>query len=128
MVNIPERERLGMANKNEITLETRGAVTLLDIKGDVTTDSDSFLKDAYQNVTNQGTSKILLKFDHEAYINSGGIAVLIQLLAETKRNNQQIGITGLSDHFKKIFNMVGITKFAKIYGNVEEALQGLAAS
>jgi anti-anti-sigma factor len=114
-----------MANKNEITFENRGGVTLLDIKGDVTTDSDSFLKDAYQNVTNQGTSKILLKFDHEAYINSGGIAVLIQLLAETKRNNQRIGITGLSDHFKKIFNMVGITKFANVHDSVEEALESL---
>jgi anti-anti-sigma factor len=117
-----------VANKNEITLETHGAVTLFDIKGDVTTGSDSFLKRAYQNATDQGTSKILLKFDHEAYINSGGIAVLIQLLAETKRNNQQIGITGLSDHFKKIFNMVGITKFANIYNNVDEALQSLAGS
>jgi anti-anti-sigma factor len=128
VVNIQERERLVMTNKNEITFETHGLVTLLDIKGDVTTDSDPFLKDAYQNATDQGTSKILLKFDHEAYINSGGIAVLIQLLAETKRNKQQVGITGLSDHFNKIFNMVGITKFAKIYGNVEEALQGLAGS
>jgi anti-anti-sigma factor len=115
-----------MGNQNEITLETHGTVTLLDIKGDVTTYSDPFLKDAYQNATDQGTSKILLKFDDKAYINSGGIAVLIQLLAETKSNNQQIGITGLSEHFNKIFNMVGITKFAKIYSNVEEALQGLA--
>ncbi len=117
-----------MANKNEITFEIHGAVTLLDIKGDLTTDSDSFLKEAYQNANDQGMSKILLKFDHEAYINSGGIAVLIQLLAETKRNKQQIGITGLSEHFNKIFNMVGITKFAKIYSSVEEALEGLAGS
>jgi anti-anti-sigma factor len=115
-----------MGTQNEITLETHGAVILLHIKGDVTTYSDPFLKDAYQNATDQGTSKILLKFDDKAYINSGGIAVLIQLLAETKSNNQQIGITGLSEHFNKIFNMVGITKFAKIYSNVEEALQGLA--
>jgi anti-anti-sigma factor len=68
-----------------------------------------------------------LKFEEKAYINSGGIAVLIQLLAETKRNNQKIGITGLSDHFKKIFNMVGITKFAKIYNTVEEALENLSS-
>jgi anti-anti-sigma factor len=117
-----------MATTNEITLETHGAVTVFDIKGDVTTDSDSSLKEAYQNANDQGTSKLLLKFDQEAYINSGGIAVLIQLLAETKRNNQQIGITGLSEHFNKIFNMVGITKFAKIYNTVEEALQGLEGS
>ncbi len=117
-----------MGKENEIRVEAHGSLILLDIKGDVTTDSDSFLKHAYQNVTDQGMSKILLKFDHEAYINSGGIAVLIQLLAETKRNNQEIGITGLSDHFNKIFNMVGITKFAKIYDSLEEAIQSLSSS
>lgn len=98
----------------------------MDIQRDVTTFSEPFLNEAYKNANDEGTSKILLKFDQKAYINSGGIAVLIQLLAETKRNNQQIGITGLSEHFKKIFNMVGITNFAKIYNSVDEALGGMS--
>ncbi len=117
-----------MAKENEIIVETHGAVTLFDIKGDLTALSETFLKEAYKNATNEGAKKILLKLEEDAYINSGGIAVLIQLLAETKRNNQQIGITGLSDHFKKIFNMVGITKFAKIHNTVEEALESLSES
>ncbi len=117
-----------MADQNEIILEAFGGVTLFDIKGDMTVDSDPFLKEAYQNANDQGASKIVLKFDQNAYINSGGIAVLIQLLAETKRNNQEITIAGLSDHFKKIFNMVGITKFAKIYDTAEEAIVALAES
>ena len=45
---------------------------------------------------------------------------------QTKQENQLIGITGISDHFKKIFGMVGITKFAKIYDTVEEALEMMA--
>jgi anti-anti-sigma factor len=114
-----------MAKEIEIMVETRGDVTLFDIKGDVTAFSEPFLKEAYENANDQGTSKILLKFDQNAYINSGGIAVLIQLLAETKQNNQHIGITGLSDHFQKIFNMVGITKLAKIHNTMEEALESL---
>ena len=117
-----------MGKENEITLETHGAVTLFDIDGDITAFSEPFLKEAYTDAKDQGASKVLLKFDQNAYINSGGIAVLIQLLAQTKTNKQQIGITGLSDHFKKIFNMVGITKFAKIYDTVDEALKGLAGS
>ena len=89
--------------------------------------SEPFLEEAYKNANDQGANKILLKFDQDAYINSGGIAVLIQLLAETKKNNQQIAITGLSNHFKKIFNMVGITKFARIYDTVEEGVESLSA-
>ena len=115
-----------MPQEIEIRLETLGSVTLFDIKGDMTVVSEPFVEEAYKNANDQGTSKILLKFDQNAYINSGGIAVLIQLLAETKRNNQQIGITGLSGHFKKIFTMVGITKFARIYNTVEEGLESLS--
>ena len=114
-----------MDQVNEILLEQIGDVTLFDIKGDVTALSEPFLNDAYEKANGQGAIKILLEFDKNIYINSGGIALLIQILAETKKNNQQIGIMGLSDHFKKIFNMVGITKFTKIYNNREEALESM---
>jgi anti-anti-sigma factor len=112
-----------MQYTNEIKLEQRGSVTLLDIHGDITGFSEPFLNEAYKNADNQGASNILLKTERDIYINSGGIAVLIQILAQTKQNNQLIGITGISDHFKKIFSMVGITKFAKIYDTVDEALE-----
>lgn len=117
-----------MEQQTEIALETIGDVTLFDIKGDVTALSEPFLDDAYKKVLDQGVSKILLQFKEDAYINSGGIALLIQILAETKKNNQQAGITGLSDHFKKIFNMVGITKFAKIFDTVDAALEAMSGS
>ena len=115
-----------MTQANEILLEQLGAVTLLDIRGDITILSESFLNDAYEDANNQGAGKILLKFEEDAYINSGGISVLIQLLAKTEQNNQQIGIVGLSGHFTKIFNMVGITKFAKIYKTREDALEAMS--
>ena len=115
-----------MTQANEIQMEQLGAVTLLDIRGDITILSESFLNGAYEDANNQGAGKILLKFEEDAYINSGGISVLIQLLAKTEQNNQQIGIIGLSDHFTKIFNMVGITKFAKIYKTREDALEAMS--
>jgi anti-anti-sigma factor len=115
-----------MNHEIEINLEKQGDVTIFDIQGDVTAFAEPFFSEAYQKANEQDTSKILLKFYESAYINSGGIAVLIQLLAETKRNNQQISIIGLSGHFQKIFNMVGITKFAKIYNTMEEAIADIS--
>jgi len=111
-----------MQQRNEIKLETQGSVTIMDIKGDITAFSEPFLNESYQTANDQGAGTILLKIDNDSYINSGGIAVLIQILAQTKKNNQIIGITGISDHFKKIFHMVGITKFAEIHASLDEAL------
>ncbi len=70
--------RSEMQEVNEIKIETRDALTIMDIQGDVTAFSEPFLNDAYQKANTQGAGKILLKFDSNAYINSGGIAVLIR--------------------------------------------------
>jgi anti-anti-sigma factor len=117
-----------METGNKIKLDAHGNVKVLEIQGDVTILSEPFLKEAYQKAVQEEKSEILLKFEESAYINSGGIAVLIQLLAETQKNSQHVGITGLSEHFKKIFSMVGITKFAKIFDTVEEGVKGLSGS
>jgi anti-anti-sigma factor len=102
-------------------------VTVMDIQGDITAFSDPYLNEAYREANQQGAVKIILKSNREAYINSGGIALLIQLLAQIKRNHQQVVIAGISDHFKKIFNMVGITKFAPVFDTEQAALDILAA-
>jgi anti-anti-sigma factor len=113
---------------NEISFDTHNGVMVLDIRGDITAFSEATLNEAYHNATEQGVGRLLLKIATDAYINSGGIAVLIQILAQTKRNRQVIGITGVSEHFKKIFSMVGITKFATIYPSIEDALEKMAVS
>ena len=116
-----------MQGQNEIVLETLDSVAVLNIRGDITVASEPFLKKAYHDANSRGARGILLKFEQDSYINSGGIAVLIQLLSETGRNSQQVSITGLSDHFRKIFNMVGISRFAEIHGSPDEALKALQA-
>lgn len=116
-----------MQKKNEIKLERQNDITLLHIRGDITAHSEHDTNEAYKSANANGPAqKILIVFEKEAYINSGGIAVLIQILAQTRKNNQQISITGLSDHFKKIFGMVGITKFVHIYNNIDDALQSMS--
>ena len=112
---------------NEINLEKHDDVTLMDIKGDVTAFSEPYLNSAYNDSNSSGAKKLLLQFQKDSYINSGGIALLIQILAQSKRNNQKIGLTGLSDHFKKVFHMVGITRFATIYSTQDEALKAMSA-
>ncbi len=49
------------------------------------------------------------------YLNSSGIALVIQVLMEAGKAGQTIAICGLTPHFTKVFNMVGITKFATLY-------------
>lgn len=116
-----------MGAEQAAQIEKNGNVVVIHLTGDVTATSKAFFDEVYANEDVKGTQKILLKFKPEAYINSGGIALLIQLFAETIKKGKKIGITGVSDHFSKIFKMVGITKFAALYPSQEEGLKQLGA-
>lgn len=116
-----------MNEETRIHLEHQGELAVFEIQKDVTAFSEPVFSQAYSEATDQGARRIILKFREDAYINSGGIAILIQLLAKSRKNSQMVGIVGLSPHFEKIFNMVGITKFAKIYPSMDDAAAELAS-
>ena len=111
-----------MAKAQEITVRQHGDVSVIGIKGDVTSTTGQPIEDAYHQVTAAGTKKILFVFAADCYINSGGIAILIGILSESKKKDQKIRMTGLTAHFQKIFSMVGLTKYAQILPTEDAAL------
>ncbi len=114
-----------MPNKDiQISISKKNDVSIINIKGDVTAITGEAIEKAYEKVTADGAEKILLYFDQDGYINSGGIAVLIGIASESAKKKQTIRITGLSSHFQKIFHMVGLTKYTAIFPSEESALKG----
>jgi anti-anti-sigma factor len=107
----------------QLSISQKDDVSILNIKGDVTSISGETIEDAYQKVSTAGAKKILLYFDKDGYINSGGIAILIGIASESRKKEQKIRITGLSPHFQKIFDMVGLTKYTEIFPSEELALK-----
>jgi len=117
---------LKMQHNIEIKLEKQGEITIFDIRGELTSFSETPLNEAYQKANNQDARRILLKLEEDVYINSGGIALLLRLMGQIKRNNQFVVIACISEHVKKVISMVGLTEFAKIYDTMEAALEAMA--
>jgi anti-anti-sigma factor len=113
-----------MGKDIEISNSKKGDVSIINIKGDVTAITGVAIEDAYQKESLAGAKKILLYFDKEDYINSGGIAILIGIASESRKKEQIMRITGLSSHFQKIFDMVGLTRYIEIFPSEEQALEG----
>jgi anti-anti-sigma factor len=113
-----------MAKEQDIGVRAQGDVSVIDIKADVTSVTGQPIEEAYRQVTTAGAKKILFVFARDCYINSGGIAILISILSESRKKEQTIRMTGLSTHFQKIFGMVGLTKYAQIHPSEEAALAG----
>lgn len=110
----------------DVTLRRHGSVTVIDIKGDVTTFADAKISEAYNVATQEGSLKLVLNFHHSNYINSAGIAILIRIVTSCGRNGQKLAMSGLNEHFQKIFRMVGLSQYADIYESEEQAVAALS--
>ncbi len=113
--------------EDELTVQIRQHenIAIIDLIGDVTTFAEEKINTAYQEVTNQGMRYVLLNFRQNDYINSAGIAILIGIVTEVSRHDQKLAFSGLSQHFQKIFRMVGLAQYAAIYQDEKEALQNM---
>jgi len=111
-----------MTKNVEVLTRLHGDVSVIDIRGDVTPLAGPPVEEAYAGVSAAGAKKILFVFAADCYINSGGIAVLIGVLSQTRKKGQAVRITGLTPHFQKIFAMVGLTKYAHISPSEQAAI------
>jgi anti-sigma B factor antagonist len=100
-------------------------VTVLSFSGDISSSSKEAVLDAYHHLNGAG-APVLLDFTGVDYINSSGIAIIIQMLMEaSKAGSKSIGIFGLSPHFQKVFTMVGINRYAALHENEAAALSSI---
>jgi anti-anti-sigma factor len=97
-------------------------VTVLRFEGDIASTSKDAVLGAYQALPKAEVKRVLLDFTKVDYINSSGIALIIQLLIEAANSGQKVCAFGLSPHFVKVFTMVGITKYAGLFPTQAEAL------
>lgn len=114
-----------MENTARIIPLTKGTFGTIEIAGDVTGQAEDAMVAAFDKLEKDGMKKILLRFNKATYINSSGLAIIISLVADSKKNKQTVVASGLSRHFQKIFEMIGLTEYVKIYETEDEAAQSL---
>jgi anti-anti-sigma factor len=116
-----ERIKAAKADATVIGSRQENDLCIIDITGHVNAASERELMAAHAAADSEKKAKILLRFDQNATINGAGLGVLIQLLSQSRKNKQSVVITGVSENFAQIFDMVGITQLAKIAADEEEA-------
>lgn len=116
-----------MVNQSaDVKLRRVADVVILDIKGDVTSFAEDSIDRAYQEASQMGTGKILLNRD-DSYVNSAGIAIIIGIVTDSRRKGETVRLAEPSKHFRKIFDMIGLTKYIDIFDSEEEALAGFVS-
>ena len=98
----------------EVTLQDRDGVAVLALHGDVNASAEAALQSAYGEATSGSPGAVVLDFADVEYINSTGIALIVGLLAQARAAEVEVRATGLSAHYREIFEITRLADFMTI--------------
>jgi anti-anti-sigma factor len=102
-------------------LDVENAV-IVTIRGSLTARSEPFLEQAMQTALALGRTRVILHFDENASANGAGLAILTQVLLAAKEKGQRVCLSGLSENFRKVTEVIGISKIVDIFDTDAAAL------
>ena len=108
-------------------VRTKDGVAIVELSGDVDGAAESALKAGYREAVATGATTVLLDFGAVGYINSTGIALIVGVLAEARREKRKVVACGLTGHYREIFQVTRLSDFMPIFADEQEALAGAGA-
>ena len=105
----------------------RARVVVLDLSGDLRGDAREDLETAYADAATREPQSVVLNLTDVEYMDSTGIALLVGLLARTRRDGRELSAYGLSDHYREIFAITRLSEFIHVYDDEPSAVGNVPA-
>ncbi len=107
--------------------EQRGNVAVIRIDGDVDLYSSPQLRKEILKLVAGPEARLLVNLDAVTYMDSSGLATLIEGLQHINRNNGRMAVTGLRDAVKEVFELTRLDTVFTIYADPESAMEWMAS-
>ena len=110
-----------MPDAFDARIQTDGAAPVIELEGRIDGAAEATLLGAWDRAST-GASRIVLDFGRTEYINSTGLAVIVQVLARARAQGTQVHAVGLSDHYREIFEITRLSDFVTLHADLATAL------
>jgi anti-sigma B factor antagonist len=111
----------------QITERTEETIPIISISGDIDLESSPQLRDFLKPKATQKTPRLLLDFGGVSYIDSSGLATLIEYFQSVQGFGGKLALAALSPRVKNVFEIVRLEQIFALYPDVPAALKALAS-
>jgi anti-sigma B factor antagonist len=102
--------------------EIADGIRVVDIEGEITAFSEDALRQAHDTAAAGGVRAVILNFTDLAYMNSGGIGLIVTTLIRAQRAGHRLLAYGLNDHYREIFSLTRLDEAIEIFADEEAAM------
>ena len=110
-----------------ISIRERGPATILDVDGQITFESTPSLREKILGaLKGKDKSAVLVNLSAVAYMDSSGIATLVEGLKAAQSSKSSFGLFGLTKNTRNVLELVRLDKVFKIFETEDDAVRQLA--
>ena len=94
-------------------------VAIFQVAGEINISTSPELRKMFEK---DPKKKIVIDFEKVTYIDSSGLATLVEVLKKTKTQGGSLGLSSMSDKVKSLFEITKLDKLFSIFQNQADAV------
>ncbi len=97
-------------------------IIICNVNGDIDINSSPDIRKTFDDLTKIQEKKIIINLKEVSYIDSSGLATLVEVLKKTKNYGGRLRLSNLADKVKGLFEITKLEKIFDIYETSEDAI------
>lgn len=111
----------------QIRIDEKDGVSVCHVDGEIDINTAPNVKKAFDKIIKEKKAKIVINLEKVAYIDSSGLATLVELLKNFRTYGAKLKLVSLSAKVKSLFEITKLEKLFDIFEKEEEALKSFTA-
>lgn len=104
--------------------ERNNGIAVLALTGEININSSPELRKKFAAIIEANEKKILVDFSGVSYLDSSGLATLIEILQRLKKIGGKLRFCSISQKVKNVFEITKLINLFEIFDSRKDALQG----
>ena len=105
-----------------VRTEKKGSLVVCYVEGEIDINTAPDIKKAFDKLTSGREAKILINLDRVAYIDSSGLATLVEIFKNMRTYGGKMKISNMSSKVRSLFEITKLDKLFDISSSEEEAI------
>jgi anti-sigma B factor antagonist len=112
----------------KVQVRSTDQITIIDCSGEIDLYSSPRLREALMKAIHPGGPSVVVSLGEVGYIDSSGIATLVEALLLTRKTHTRFGLFALRDNARSALELARLDKVFNIFGNEEEAVDKISST
>ena len=105
-----------------VKTELKNGLMVCHVDGEIDINSSPDIKKIFDKLISQKTPKIVVNLSRVTYVDSSGLATLVEVLKNMRSYGGRLRLVNLSSKIKSLFEITKLEKLFEIMADEEEAI------